>query len=199
MPNGDDNWLAPHRHCFEAEPVLELGCGDGRDTRALLTFGTTVVATDVSAEALALHAATLPGVPRVQLDIGAGLPFAAQTFGCVLASLSLHYFYWSKTVAVFADVRRCLRPGGWLVLRVNSRRDVYYGARGYPMIEPNFYRVRGRDKRFFDEADIRTLGATGWSIDYLEAQTIDRYDRPKHVLTARLQQAQTSDDLRQRS
>lgn len=199
MPGRDDNWLAPHRHCFGAEPALELGCGDGRDTRVLLTFGTTVVATDLSAEALAAHAAVLPTVPRVQLDIGAGLPFAGEVFGSVLASLSLHYFSWTQTIAVFADVRRCLRPGGWLVLRVNSRRDVYFGARGHAAIEPNFYRVGSRNKRFFDEADIRTLGATGWSIDCLEAQTIDRYDRPKQVLTARLQRVQTSDDPRRRS
>ncbi len=199
MPARDDDWLAPHRHCFLAEPVLELGCGEGRDTRELIALGASVVAGDLSAQALALHAAALPAVPRVQLDIAAGLPFAAQTFGCVLASLSLHYFSWSETIAVFTDVRRCLRPEGWLVLRVNSRRDVYYGARGHAVIEPNFYRVRDRTKRFFDAADIRTLGATGWSIDHLQAETIDRYDRPKHVLTARLRRVQTSDDPRRRS
>lgn len=198
MPGRDDNWLAPHRHCLGTGPVLELGCGEGRDTRALIALGASVVAGDLSSQALALHAAAIPAVARVQFDIGAGLPFAAQTFDCVLASLSLHYFSWSKTIAVFADVRRCLRPNGWLVLRVNSRRDLYYGARGHAAIEPNFYRVRDRTKRFFNAADIRTLGASGWLIDHLEAETIDRYDRPKHVLTARLRRVQTSDDLRRR-
>ena len=79
------------------------------------------------------------------------------------------------------------RPGGWLVLRVNSRRDVYFGARGHTPIEPDFYRVGTRTKRFFDAADIHECAAGGWSIEHLEANVIDRYDHPKHVWTARMQ------------
>ena len=42
-----------------AAPVLELGCGEGRDARPLLAAGRNLTATDLSAEAVAWCRAAL--------------------------------------------------------------------------------------------------------------------------------------------
>lgn len=177
----DDTWLATHLTCLHPTRTLELGCGEGRDSRWLLDHGVRVLATDLSESDLRRHADALPTLIRVRLDIGAGLPFLDGAFNTVLASLSLHYFARAHTLRIAADIRRCLLPGGTLLLRVNSREDVYYGARGHTAIEPHVYRVHNRAKRFFDAADIHEIAAHGWRLDHLRADIIDRYDRPKHV------------------
>jgi SAM-dependent methyltransferase len=189
----DDTWLERHTGQLTQTPRLELGCGEGRDSQWLFSHGVDVIAADLAADALKAHATRLPNVPRVRLDLGLPLPFAPGTFGTVIASLSLHYFSRANTARVFDAIRACLRGGGILLLRVNSTRDVYFGARGHAEIEPNFYRVRTRTKRFFEAADIEQLAATGWALDLLEAATIDRYDRPKHVWTAVLRRLDDRD------
>ena len=48
------------RYCPEGASVLELGCGEGRDARAMLAQGYDLLATDVSPEAIAFCRAAMP-------------------------------------------------------------------------------------------------------------------------------------------
>ena len=48
------------RYCPEGASVLELGCGEGRDARAMLAQGYDLLATDVSPEAVAFCRRTMP-------------------------------------------------------------------------------------------------------------------------------------------
>jgi SAM-dependent methyltransferase len=177
-----DRWLPLLREAAAEGPMLELGCDTGRDTATLRRAGLAVVATDLSAEALRQCERNAPGAMVLQHDLRQPLPFADARFGVVLASLCLHYFDWAGTVRVAGDIRRCLRPGGVLLCRLNSTADVLHGATGHEEIEPHYYRVHGHYaecKRFFDRADIGRLFAGGWRLEACEERTIHRYADPK--------------------
>jgi hypothetical protein len=97
----------------------------------------------------------------------------------IVASLCLHYFGWSQTTAAMTEISRCLAPGGYLLGRVNSTRDIHHGAIGHEELEPHLYLVKGELKRFFDRNDLERLIGAGWLRHSLEELTVDRYASPK--------------------
>lgn len=187
--HGADPWLDPMRGAMRAagERVLEVGCGAGEDAAELTARGFRVVAFDLSREAVRAAVGNAPEARFFVADLSAPLPVRSAAVDSVVASLSVHYFSWRTTVAVIAEVRRVLRPGGVFAFRVNATDDINFGAGQGEELEANFYHVPpdGRNnrplKRFFDEASVRALLAPGWRIDSLAHRTISRYDTPKQV------------------
>jgi SAM-dependent methyltransferase len=160
---------------------LDLGCGSGLDAYYLSGSGLGVFAVDFSWAALRMVCQKVNQATIAQVDLRQGLPFPTGRFGGVVANLSLHYFRWSETERVVAEVRRCLRPGGYLFARVNSANDRHYGAVGYQSIEANLYLVKGMLKRFFDRPDIERLFGSGWITHGLAEKVIHCYQLPKVV------------------
>lgn len=179
---GEDAWLQRWRNLLEADrtaPVLDLGCGAGEDARSLTRWGLEVVAADFSREALKLTLRRAPEARTQRLDLTRGLPFPDAHFGAIVASLSLHYFPWQKTVEILWDVRRCLVPGGYLLARVNSTRDARYAAAEKEELEPNFYLVDGHPRRLFDRRSVDALFARGWDLTSVAERTTGRYGDEK--------------------
>ena len=162
-------------------PVLELGCGNGWDTAELLAAGCTVVAADISSKNLAECIKAVRRADFVQLDNGKLLSFANASINVIVASLSLHYFTWAVTMQIASELRRCLKTDGILLARLNSTHDYNFGAATAVLpIEPNLYFIGTMTKRFFDEDHVRTF-LQGWDIQFLEENTIHRYEKPKSV------------------
>jgi SAM-dependent methyltransferase len=160
--------------------VLELGCGNGRDTVDLLSAGCTVIAADLSMENLRECASAVPRASLLRIDNGKPLPFADGSIAVIIASLSLHYFPWDVTMQISHELKRCLKEGGILIARFNSTNDFNYGAGSGEEIEPNFYGIGARTKRFFDENSMR-LFLQDWDAQFLEENIIHRYEKPKSV------------------
>jgi SAM-dependent methyltransferase len=183
-----DSWLDAWRSLIAeragGSPILELGCGSGRDTGVLAAAGHHVVAIDRDPMAIAQAKSRLPDCEFHCQDLRAPFPVPQGGVGVVIASLSLHYFDWPETIALAARIRAALRSGGVLLCRVNSVNDHHHGASGHPALAENFYLVDGAPKRFFDRAAVETLFAGGWRMLALEEKVIDRYARPKAVWEA---------------
>jgi SAM-dependent methyltransferase len=160
--------------------VLELGCGNGRDTNDLLSAGCHVIAGDISMQNLVECAQFVPQARCLQMDNSKPLPFAAASIDVIVASLTLHYFSWEVTMQIASELERCLKAGGILLARFNSTNDYNYGAASIDEIEPNFYKVRDSTKRFFDEHSVRSF-LQGWDVEFLEENIIHRYEKPKSV------------------
>ena len=178
-----ERWLALIRETSAGGPVLELGCGNGRDTVDLLRAGCTVIVMDISMENLAECAKSAPEAKLLQMDIGKPFPFTDHNIPVIVASLSLHYFSWEVSLQISTELKRCIKAGGLLLARFNSTNDLHYGASSTVEIEPNFYQVGTRTKRFFDESSVRRF-LQGWEIQFLEENVIQRYQKPKWVWEA---------------
>lgn len=170
-------WLPRIGEKVAGLPILELGCGDGRDTEILGRAGHRVVGLDLSPSAVANAAARVPSGKFHCQDIRA--PFPIPATNVVLGSLSLHYFPWTDTVEVVGRIRDVLRPRGLLLVRVNSTEDHHFGATGHAEIAPSYYLVDGHPKRFFDRAAITELFADGWSVLDVRHEVVHRYGPPK--------------------
>jgi SAM-dependent methyltransferase len=160
-------------------PILELGCGGGRDSEVLVEAGHQVVGIDLSEKAVANARARAPTGTFRRQDIRE--PWPVERAGVVIASLSLHYFPWPETEALVSRIRETLTVNGVLLCRLNSTDDHHYGASGHPEIEANYYRVDGEPKRFFDRAAVERLFSNGWRVLSNEEGVIARYDHPKTV------------------
>lgn len=178
-----NKWLPLLRQKSSNGPLLELGCGNGRDTVDLLSTGCTVIASDLSMENLAECSASSSHANLLQLDNSKPFPFADHSISVIVASLSLHYFPWTTTMQIASELKHCLKADGILLVRLNSTNDVNYGAGSGLEIEPNFYQVRSSTKRFFDETAVR-LFLQDWNIQFIEENVIHRYEKPKSVWEA---------------
>jgi SAM-dependent methyltransferase len=96
-----------------AEPVLDLGCGDGRFGRLLLGEGRAVFGLDLVPKVLKLAKHTHSGVVRGDAT---RLPFSAATFGSVLSNCVLEHIPDDK--ACVAELARVLVPGGTVAITV---------------------------------------------------------------------------------
>ena len=174
-------WLHLLRERVGIAPVLELGCGSGKDTAILVEAGFRVVAVDRSPSAIESARAAAPRADFHTSDFRTSFPATTSEAGVIIASLSLHYFAWVETVTLVERIRTTLRPHGALLCRLNSTNDHNYGASGHLRIEANYYLVEGEPKRFFDRTSIEALFAVGWRMLSLEERVIDRYAKPKVV------------------
>lgn len=111
-------------------PVADLGCGPGAHTLALARRGYDVVGLDGSPRMVevARARAARDGVDATfdVRDVGAPLGFADASLGGVLAILVLQHL--ADPAAFVAEIRRCLRPGGHLLITAPARDRTALGA-----------------------------------------------------------------------
>ena len=104
-------------------PVADLGCGPGAHALALARRGYEVVGVDGSPRMVevARARAARDGVDaRFDVhDVGAPLPFADASLGGVVAMLVVQHL--ADPAAFVREVRRCLRPGGHLLITAPVR------------------------------------------------------------------------------
>lgn len=172
----DHRWLDTWMPRLGGLTVLELGCGEGTDSAILRGCAGLLVSSDIA------PCDGWSGVgPYLILDHSRPLPFEDRTFDVVVASLSLHYFSWDVTEKAVGEISRVLKSGGLLICRLNSAKDVNYGAAGYPEIEPGLYDVHGGSKRFFTAEDIASLFKREWLVKDVRHKLVDRYALPKAI------------------
>jgi SAM-dependent methyltransferase len=91
--------------------ALDVGCGTGHSTIALLPYAESIEGIDSSSEMLVLA----PRDPRIVYRKGyaEALPFRDADFDLVTVSSAYHWFDHDRFLR---EAARVLRPGGWLVL-----------------------------------------------------------------------------------
>jgi SAM-dependent methyltransferase len=178
-----DLWLEKYE-CILKEsktlPIIDLGCGYGNDSLYLSERGYKVISCDFSVEALNRLAHFIDKPVVKHFDILGGLPFEDCSAKVLIANLSIHYFLWKDTEKIVGDISRVLTEGGYFFCRVNAVSEHDCRSENREEIEANFYKVRGRNKRFFDRKDLERL-FQGWETIHIETYTFERFGAAKTV------------------
>lgn len=140
--------------------ILDLGAGQGQDSRYFAKLGYDVISTDVSDEALKISKENAEkaglNIKFMELDISSKLPFDDNSFDIVYSHLALHYFTDEKTREIFTEIHRVLKPQGILASLFNTIEDAETTDSSYTPIEKDYYKSpEGLLKRYF-------------SVDYLK-------------------------------
>jgi len=96
------------------DAALDIACGTGLSTKALLEIATTVYGTDISQEMLKL--ASLPGIIHYTVAPAEQQPFPDNTFDLITVSSGVHWF---AIDTFLAEANRVLKSRSWLVLYEN--------------------------------------------------------------------------------
>jgi len=104
--------------------IADLGCGTGFCAQAIDGEDNTLIAMDIAEGMLQTYGRKLPHLAdqRVCGDIES-LPFADEQLNGIVSSLC---FQWSDSLSdLFAEARRCLSDGGWMLFSTLGPRTLF--------------------------------------------------------------------------
>lgn len=152
--------------------ILELGCGQGRDTWLFLQNGLNVTALDYSETGVCYmrDRSKERGLDRnfvieVQ-DVRKGIPLPDGAFDAIFS----HMFFTMEMTeaeisAIMKECLRVLRPGGLNIYSVRNFHDPHYG-KFTPRGEDMYENPMGFVVHFFDEAKVKRL-SQGYEIEWI--------------------------------
>lgn len=111
--------IVEHVGDAEGKAVLDLGCGTGNVSEAVLGRfpGAVVRGVDPSEGMRKQYAERLTGAGNVEVKIGdaLGIPFDRDSFDALVTHLALHHVPPEQREACASELARVLRPGGRLI------------------------------------------------------------------------------------
>ena len=116
--------------------VLDLGCGSGLPSTAALAQRCNVTGVDISASQIALARRQVPGATFLIADI-TQVQLPASSFAAVTAFYSIIHVPREEHAALFRNVTRWLKPGGYFLAALSAAGDP--GWHGEWMGVPMFF------------------------------------------------------------
>ena len=178
-----DSWLDEFSNIIDnvKSEIVDLGCGvTGNNTLYLLEHKKQVISCDFAEEALKVIENNIPNSKTICFDMTERFPFEDNFTELVIADLSLHYFSKETTKNIINEIKRVLKPNGYLMFRVNSVNTAEYKNIVGEEIEEKFFSTKGIEKRFFDEEDIREFFKE-WEIECITEENMNRWNDDKVI------------------
>jgi tellurite methyltransferase len=148
--------------------AVDLGCGSGIDTLAMLRRGWRVLATDAEPEAIQRVRRRVPPelADRLRTELTAMEDVELPTSDLVWAGFSLFFCDPDRFAEVWTKVRAAIRPGGRFAGQLLGDRDTWAGDEGISSF------IRSGAERLFD----------GWDVERFDEEDEDgeACSGPKH-------------------
>ena len=158
--------------------ILELGCGQGRDTTFFASNGIDVVAVDSSRVAIDtlsknITQKNLP-IEGMIYNVSEGIPFENSYFDAVYSHMFFNMRFTDDQLKyLFAEVNRVLKDGGLNLFSVRSDNDAMY--KEGTEVEKNIYDINGFQIRFFTKSDLKNISLSNGFEPY---KITEAYEEP---------------------
>ncbi len=153
--------------------IMELGCGNGRDSIYFLGKGHNIVAIDSSDNAISILNKKTGGYSNALFicdDFVSCHTLFQIPFDCIYSRFSLHAIKEEQEDEMLRNVSESLRFGGILCIEARTIHDSIYGMG--EKVAKNAYILNGHFRRFIDVEEFRNkLLKLGFHISYLEEKT----------------------------
>jgi cyclopropane fatty-acyl-phospholipid synthase-like methyltransferase len=132
--------------------LLDLGCGDGKDTLFFAKNGFKVTAIDFSKTAIdhlkgRINQEKIEDITPLIMNLEE-LDFNKK-FDVIYANLTLQYFNDEITTKIFNDLHNLLNKGGFLFVKCKSSEDLLYGQG--EKLEEDYFLLNDEKRHFFSE------------------------------------------------
>lgn len=153
------------------EELVDLGCGNGRDTIYFARQGLKVTAIDLSKEAItALKNRGLPNICFQHGDVASPVFHQPDSYHNAYSRFSLHAMTEEHACLLLRSVFQSLRPGGRFFIEVRSVRDPLFGKG--KELERNSWLYDSHYRRFVVlEELVEELFQEGFHVTYAEEST----------------------------
>jgi SAM-dependent methyltransferase len=165
---------------YGVKRILELGCGQGRDTIFFASNGFDVHAIDASKVAIE-NINQKKGQKNISLDlrhfkVRQSLPYYSSYFDAVYSHMFYNMRFTDEELrSLFKESNRVLKNNGLLYFSVRSDKDVLYNKG--KKIDNNIYEINGFQIRFFTKRQIQSFLE-----NYFEIKNIDgSYEEPVNL------------------
>ena len=151
--------------------LLELGCGQGRDTLFFASHNPDVHAIDSSKVAIETLKQKIAkedtSIKLRQFDARQGIPFDKKYFDAVYSHMFYNMRFTDEELRfLFEESSRVLKNNGLLYFSVRSDKDVLYNKG--KKIDNNIYEINGFQIRFFTKEQIKSFLAKYFEIKNIE-------------------------------
>ena len=175
MNRKDYNWLNAYTEYLSGKTVLELGGGFGDDSVVIEPLCQHLCIIEQDNYGAEILEQRVPKATVLCVDFREILTKFKEKFDTIIASLSIHYFNEDDTKQVLTDIANVMHKDSTLIVRVNSSKDVNYGAKDFPKIEDEYFNINGYPKRFFSKKGIEYFFNKDWELSNISEKSIDRY------------------------
>ena len=131
--------------------VLDLGCGQGRDSIFFDKNNLDVTGLDISEEAIKFLKKNYSNINWRLGNFGVLSIFGEDSFDSVFSNLSFHYSSREEYKKIIKDIYRILKSGSYLFCTLKNSKDKNYG-KGVE-VEKNVFEVHGGVLRHFFEKE----------------------------------------------
>jgi cyclopropane fatty-acyl-phospholipid synthase-like methyltransferase len=145
--------FAKRSYCLmsqSSKTLLDLGCGDGKDSLYFARKGFKVTAIDFSSlaiEKLSHRARAGMEVDAIVMDVR-NIKFTGK-FDVIYSNLGLHYFDDKTTTRIFQEIHQLLTKGGLFFVRCKSTNDPLYGQG--KKLGKDFFILQNHKRHFFSK------------------------------------------------
>ena len=162
---------------YNVKRILELGCGQGRDSIFFASNGLDVSAIDSSKVAIENINQKMLGknisLHLSHFEVRQTLPFDSSHFDAVYSHMFYNMRFTDKELKfLFKESSRVLKNNGLLYFSVRSDKDILYNKG--KKIDNNIYEINGFQIRFFTKEQINSFLATYFEIKNME----ESYEEP---------------------
>ena len=155
------------------EEILELGCGQGRDTWLFATNGLKVYAIDYSDAGIcqmrekAKEKALDKLITLKVRDVRRGIPLPDESIDAIYSHMFFNMEFLEEEIfSIFQECLRVLRPGGLNIFSVRSEHDPHYQK--FTHLDEDMYQnPMGFAVHFFTQDKIERL-SEGYEIESIE-------------------------------